>query len=521
MARTDPAFIEEYKANSRSQLWRVSNLYRIKAKEGGEPIDYRPNPIQHNFYTSMWARNVVLKPRGVGSTTMILVQMLDSCFWVKNFSVAIVAHTEDKATEIFQDHIQFMYEHFEYADIFQELRPGTLGSKSELVFANGSRLSVQVSLRSGSYQSVVSTELGHISNVWPDKAKEFKSGGLPTARDEDAFVFIESTGEGGPQGVFYETCRQAREETAMIEAGKIKRGPRSYRFHFFPWFDDPRKARAEEYPIPKEDTEYFAKIERELGITLSNEQKWWYCETANGPEGLARIGEMHCNYPSTFNEAFESFIQDAYFTEALNKAAKEGRIGTFKYDPMYPVDTWWDLGLDCTAIWCTQTIGNMIHCIWYYENINFDLLHYVDYLSSGQVTLPWPKSRYGKHVGPHDVTKRDFATKENVYRTARRLGFNFLRTARPSKKQDAIQAAMIFMARCRFDKENCAVGLQRLQKYRPRRDQKDDIPSKNPRHDLASHGSAAFETLALYHDRSRALWDTGPTNVERETGAIM
>ncbi|MEI6165940.1 MAG: hypothetical protein WCS52_01980 [bacterium] len=495
-----PEFRDEYSANIRDWKWRVSNLYHIKSMKAGDAIPFRPNPIQRRFMDDMWRRNVVLKPRGIGMSTLIDVIILDDCYVIPNFSAALCAHTEDKAQEIFRDLILFPHEHCEYP-VKRGLKEGTYGSKSEMQFDNGSTVAVYVTMAGGSHQAIVSTELGVLSALNPEAAKNFKMQGLPTARDDNSFVFIESTGQGGPQGVFYDTCMAAREETNMILSGQIKGSKTSYRFHFYPWFDDPRKSRKSEYPITKEDAQYFEKIERECKVKLTNEQKWWYCETANGPTGLAKIGEMHSQYPSTFDEAFECFVQDAYLTEALNRATQDGRVGTFKYNPMYPVDTWWDLGLDGTSIWFSQTIGNMVNFIWYFEDSGKELPYYLDYLQGGMVKLPWNKSRYRFHTAPHDVVRRDFATLQNVWQVAKNRGVAFERgIERPARKQDSIQAAMMFCHRCNFDKENCAQGLRRLENYRPQWDAKLDMAKPNPRHDKNSHGGDAFQTAALYHD---------------------
>jgi hypothetical protein len=469
---------------------------------GGDPMPFRPNPIQARFMDDMWRRNVVLKPRGIGMSTLIDLFILDSAYTIPNFSAAICAHTEDKAMELFRDLIKFPHDNCDYP-IKRGLKDGTYGAKSEMQLDNGSTIAVYVTMAGGSHQAIVSTELGVLSALNPEAAKNFKMQGLPTARDERAFVFIESTGQGGPQGVFYDTCLAAREETNMILSGQIQQSKTSYRFHFYPWFDDPRKSRKLPYPVTKEDEQYFQKIERECKIKLTDPQKWWYCETANGPTGLAKIGEMHSQYPSTFDEAFECFVQDAYLTEALNRASQEGRIGTFKYNPAYPVDTWWDIGLDGTCIWFSQTIGNVITFIWYYENFGPGLQHYLDYVNGGIAKLPWVnRARYRFHTAPHDNVRRDFATLQSVAKVAANHGIRFeTGIERATRKQDSIQAAMLFMSRCRFDKENCAQGLRRLENYRPQWDQKLEMAKPNPRHDKNSHGADAYQTAAQYHDR--------------------
>lgn len=499
-----PEFIADYAANHLDWRWRMRNLYPVKPREGGVPLLFVPNAIQEMFIRDMWRRNVILKPRGVGMSTFVMLFVLDKAQSIPNFSAAIGAHTEDKAIELFRDLIRFPYDNCVYP-VKQPLKDSTYGSQTKLELANGSTIAVYVTMAGGSHQSLVLTEYGVLSALNPESAKNFKMQGIPTVRSDKGFVFIESTGQGGPQGAFYDTCLAAREETNMILAGKLKRADTSYRFHFYPWFVDPQKRRADEYPITKEYAQYFQKIERECKVTLDSEQKWWYCEKALGPDALAAIGEMHSQFPSTFDEAFETFVQEAYFTEALNRASEEGRIGSFKYDDRYPVDTWWDLGLDGTAVWFTQTIGNTVNVIWFYENANKDLPYYLDYLQGGMVKLPWTgggMKRYRFHVAPHDVVRRDFATVQNVWQVAKNRGIEFQKNIeRPARKQDSIQAAMMFMHRCRFDKENCASGLRRLENYRPQWDDKIDMAKDKPRHDKSSHAADALQTLAQFHDK--------------------
>ena len=84
-------------------------------------------------------------------------------------------------------------------------------------------------------------------------------------------VFIESTAEGR-EGAFYDLCRQSQ---ALVEAGK-QLSPLDYKFHFFPWFRDP-KYRLESAGVVLSDEEhmYFEKLESETGIAIDDAQRAW------------------------------------------------------------------------------------------------------------------------------------------------------------------------------------------------------------------------------------------------------
>ena len=53
--------------------------------------------------------------------------------------------------------------------------------------------------------------------------------------------------------------------------------------------------------------------------------------------------------------SFTAAIKGAIYAHIINKLSKEDRIGNYPYDPRYPVDTFWDLGMDDrTTIWFVQ-----------------------------------------------------------------------------------------------------------------------------------------------------------------------
>ena len=504
---------EEITANWKVPFWRVQNLYCIKPRVPGPPLKFQPNEIQRRFIQEMDYRNVILKPRGIGFTTLICCLGLDAAMFSKGFTYTIVGLTEDKTIEIFRDHIKYMYDNFPIPELKAPLMPGTLGGANELRFDNGSIVQVEVRLTSGTYHMVHSTELGPVAAKDPAKAKEFIVGGLPTIRAPECWIFIESTAEGN-DGVFFDVCENARKVTEEVKAGTREMDMTDYMFHFFGWWEDETKVRPIAHPITKEQEAYFEKLRVKHGIKLTDQQKWWYC--AKRLEQLTDEN-MRANFPSTQEEPWQVSMEGCIYADEMNKARGDGRIGEFGYNPVVPVDTWWDIGLDTTAIWFTQTVGTWINCIWYFEDDDDDLLYYIDYLRS---KVPWKPERYGMHVGPHDVNKRDFATKSSVYQVGISHGVRFKQVERPKVKSDAIMATRMIFPRLRFDSKNCAIGIKRLEAYR-KQSNKAGFTDRAV-HDLASHGSDALSTLALYHNKLRETASAAQTtNVIQQSGSLI
>jgi len=201
-------------------------------------------------------------------------------------------------------------------------------------------------------------------------------------------------------------------------------------------------------------------------------------------------------YPSLWDEPFEEATEDRIYEREMRavRASDPPRIGEFTFDPRYPVHTCWDIGGDGTAIWFFQVQGNWITMIRYYEYAQNDILEGLAYCKT---SVPWAMSVYGVHAGPHDIDDRSYLNyEENAIVVAARQGFDFLPTARPHRKENGIQAVRMIFPRLRFDKKNCALGIQRLEEYKWRRIQ--GQVTSHPVHNIASHCADALQTLALY-----------------------
>ena len=84
-----------------SRRWRLENLYFI-VDEQGQEVRFELRPAQLDFIQRFHTYNVILKARQLGFTTLIDMIGLDMAIFTPNFSMAIIAETKDKATDIFQ-----------------------------------------------------------------------------------------------------------------------------------------------------------------------------------------------------------------------------------------------------------------------------------------------------------------------------------------------------------------------------------------------------------------------------------
>jgi len=189
--------------------------------------------------------------------------------------------------------------------------------------------------------------------------------------------------------------------------------------------------------------------------------------------------------------SFEGAMEGAYYAGAMATAEKEERIGSVPYDPNFPVDTAWDLGMDDeTAIWFTQTVGpNRCHVIDYLEDRGHGLDWYAEALRKKPYT-------YGRHFGPHDLKVRDYGTGNTRVQAAQRLGIHF-EVMTKLAVEDGIDSVRRLLPVCVFDREHCSDGIDALKSYRREKDDKLGTFKSTPVHDWASHGADAFRTRAV------------------------
>lgn len=496
---TEPEHVLEALNN---KWFRLNALYFIKDKDGNK-VRFRPNEAQRARYGNSHCRNIILKARQLGFTSFEMIDALDDCLFTDNFSAGCIAHKLDDAQDIFQNKIQFAYENVPEAWIalmaklgyqFPRPRRDKSGSGS-YEFTNGSRISVSTSYRGGTLQRLHVSEFGKICRQFPHKAQEIVTGAFEAVGIGNQ-ITLESTAEGR-EGYFYDYCQKAQQLQEMGRAPTEL----DFQFHFFPWWQEPSYAMdTANVVIPQRLNEYFEELEHKHGIRLTARQQAWYAKKAEVLQD-----DMQREYPSTPDEAFEQSVQGAYYATQMTQLRKNGRLTTeVQPNPSLPVFTGWDLGMnDTMAIWFAQIVGREVHLVDYLEGEGEGIEYYADQLNKKGY-------RYGGHYGPHDLAVRELGTGLSRADVARQFGIRFETVPRISNHQEGVQAVRNFLPQCWINEEACNQGVLCLDNYRKEWDDKRGVYKDTPRHDWASHGAKALETLARANLIGRAQTGTTP-----------
>ncbi len=269
------------------KLYRLNNLYHIRNKDG-EIVRFNLNLEQTHYIQNRHFRNINLKARQLGFTTLAVIDALDDCLFNEYFEAGIIADDLDNAAKIF-DKAKLAFEFL--PEWLKKHRKPTTDRVGEYRFPNGSVFSVDTSFRGGTLSRLHVSEFGKISAKWPEKAKEIISGAFE-AVPKNGYIDIESTAEGS-SGKFYELC-----QTAMGKQGK-ELSSLEFKFFFYPWWKNPDYEIDAEVDLAPELIEYFDYLEEDQGIKLTQKQKNWYVLKKESQEEF-----MEQEYPSYPEEAF-------------------------------------------------------------------------------------------------------------------------------------------------------------------------------------------------------------------------
>jgi phage terminase large subunit len=184
-------------------------------------------------------------------------------------------------------------------------------------------------------------------------------------------------------------------------------------------------------------------------------------------------------------------VEGAVYRTELISAEKEGRICKVNYDPLRPVDTFWDLGFsDSTVIWFGQSVGFEFRLIDYVEGSQLSLQAYIKKIQDKPYV-------YGTHHLPHDAKAHQLGSGRSVEEQMRAVWPNSITVLPRLSIEDGIAAARAIFPKTYFDAEKCADGIQALRHYRYELDEKLGTLKKVPLHDWASHPADAFRQFAV------------------------
>lgn len=475
----ETARLEELLSNP---LWRLENLYWI-VDDHGDVVKFKLRPVQRDYLQAMWSRNLVPKSRQHGISTGLCIMNTDECIFVPNTTAATICDTKDNASKMFRSKVKFPWDRLP-----KEIKDG-VGIKNEtaeeIVWGNGSSYAVTTSARSGTLQILHVSEFGKICAKYPEKAAEIVSGSLP-AVVQTGKIHIESTAEG-MDGKFYEFVMAAKQNQ---DAGK----PLTildWKLHFFPWWTKPLNVLDSSVVIPQKFQKYFEKLKSDHGIVTSPSQQAWYVKTQ---ETLGDL--MWREHPSFLEEAFAASVEGAILQEQMAQIRNLDRIGQFRYDPRFEVNTFWDFGLTRTSgqtvILYHQRINGMNRFINCDFGINLSISQLVNALNS----KPYA---YGKHYMPHDVAKREqglFANKSRQEHFNDLGVFNIQKIDRIPTLSTGIQMLQSFLLTCEFDEEGCIDLIKGLDSYRREWDEKAGKFKEVPLHNWASDFADALRQAA-------------------------
>ena len=206
-------------------------------------------------------------------------------------------------------------------------------------------------------------------------------------------------------------------------------------------------------------------------------------ERASGmPEELVR---------QEYYVSFEAGAVGAYYTQQIERAESEGRIGSVPYIPSFPVDTYWDLGMrDSMAIWFGQRIGGYLRFIDFLECSGESLEYYANELDKR-------KYNYGIHYFPHDIAVRELGTGKSRLEMMDDLGVRPAEVVPNIGVDDGMNATRMLFNKFTFDQEKCYSGIMHLKQYCKEWDEKHHVWKSHPLHDEHSEAADALRMAAV------------------------
>lgn len=502
--------LAEIKAKLDDRVWRLTSgkLYKIIVKGDGDHdeglvLPFIPNHAQRRFLARLHNRNVILKARQLGFTTLAAILWLDTALFSKDpIRCGIIAQDKETAESIFRDKVKFAYD--QLPEFMHEMFPLARESMKELVFAhNGSSIRVATSVRGGTIHRLHISEFGKICAKFPDKAREVVTGSIP-AVPKSGMLIIESTAEG-QEGEFYKISQRAQ----ALHEQNAKLNEKDYRFHFFAWWQAPEyELDPDGVVFTEADAVYFNDIESKIGQTLSMEKRAWYVATRD-TDFSGDPTKMWQEYPSTPKEAFQVSIEGCYYSAQLSLARKEGRVHKTIPLEAAPVNTFWDLGRgDMTTVWFHQRIGLENRFIRYMEWSGEEIKTFAQYLQGLGYT-------FGKHYLPHEADYKrlgetpdtNFSLKEMFERQM--PGQTFEVVPRVTTLISGINSTRNVFSSCHFSEEGCGIGLTRLANYKKKWNKTIGAWSTEHVHDDNSHGADGFRQFGQTADAGESFASRG------------
>lgn len=301
------------------------------------------NPIQKRFNTERTGRDVVLKPRQVGFTTLEQARDLYLLLTCPGARVVTTCQSlQDNAPlKLLSANYRVMFEGLQRAGLQLNFRTASAtewvladrDASLRVVVAGASEASASKKGRAGTVSRLHNTETAFYE--WAEETLNALLECVPS-RDTGSEIVSESTANGAA-GYFYNQCQQAA-------AGRS-----SYKLHFFPWYLQP------EYRAALEPGEFIQPTsDKEIalaGLGVAPEQLKWYRQKV-AEKGQALVDQEYPSDPETcFLVSGRTFFDQEATTKLLSsakeplEARKSGRIRIYE-KPVKDAD--YVVSLDCS-----------------------------------------------------------------------------------------------------------------------------------------------------------------------------
>lgn len=275
-------------------------LIQIPTKDEGKvPFGWdRWHPEQRTFERNRTGRDVVLKPRQIGFSTIELARDLQFARTHEGVQVVVVVHTADAKVELFS-RVHLMVRGLSRWGLLPEPKEATktgfrwddVDSSIKIIEAGNDAQAAADKGRSGTIHRLHCTEVAFYKEAEESLVALLAAG-------ERAEVVIESTANG--TGTWFHDC------VTQAQAGTFG----DFAFHFFPWFDhpdyveDPRAYREE--PATKRARYWEDKL-RSLGCD-DRRIAWWRKTVATKKLDKA-LREYPCTPEAAFTESAATWLE--------------------------------------------------------------------------------------------------------------------------------------------------------------------------------------------------------------------
>jgi len=334
----------------RSRSWRLSHLYKIVNKSG-QLVRFIPNAAQADFQKNAHTRNIILKSRQLGFTSLEAIESLDDTLWTEGFSALMLSYDKDSSLDIFDRKIALAWEH--YPEKLKQLYVVDTERSNKLKFDFGkgiySEILVRTRGRSGTYHRVHISEFAKICQDSVKKEREVLTGTIPSV-PASGRLDIESTAEG-EDGAFHDMFMEA---WTRGEA----RSPLEFKAHFYNWQWD--KEEISKIPVINVPNEF--EVYRTKYNLSAAEISYYYQKYLSLGSSWPRLKQ---EYPTTVDEAFTYSGVHLFDVDKLKlqeKYIKTGeKVGDWIYYEGYIPSHWYALGADVAeGVGCDSSVAIIV-----------------------------------------------------------------------------------------------------------------------------------------------------------------